>query len=64
MVCSSSSGIRVVSVTQPMGDDPSDPSSFLAESIHAALAESDADIADGRTVSFEEIRRHLDDQAR
>jgi DNA invertase Pin-like site-specific DNA recombinase len=25
-------GIRVVSVTQPMGDDPKDPSSFLAES--------------------------------
>src|ERR1700691_2698463 len=26
--------IRVVSVTQPMGDDPTDPSAFLAESIH------------------------------
>jgi DNA invertase Pin-like site-specific DNA recombinase len=27
-------GIRVVSVTQPMGEDHTDPSSFLAESIH------------------------------
>ena len=32
-------GIRVVSVTQPMGDDPSDPSSFLAESIHEMFDE-------------------------
>jgi resolvase-like protein/recombinase-like zinc beta ribbon protein/recombinase len=27
-------GIRVVSVTQPMGEDHTDPSAFLAESIH------------------------------
>jgi DNA invertase Pin-like site-specific DNA recombinase len=32
-------GIRVVSVTQPMGDDPTDPSSFLAESIHEMFDE-------------------------
>ncbi|HEY7830280.1 MAG TPA: recombinase family protein [Solirubrobacteraceae bacterium] len=32
-------GIRVVSVTQPMGDDPSDPSAFLAESIHEMFDE-------------------------
>jgi site-specific DNA recombinase len=32
-------GIRVVSVTQPMGEDPSDPSSFLAESIHEMFDE-------------------------
>ena len=32
-------GIRVVSVTQPMGDDPSDPSLFLAESIHEMFDE-------------------------
>ena len=32
-------GIRVVSVTQPMGDDPNDPSSFLAESIHEMFDE-------------------------
>ena len=32
-------GIRVVSVTQPMCDDPSDPSSFLAESIHEMFDE-------------------------
>jgi site-specific DNA recombinase len=32
-------GIRVVSVTQPMGDDPSDPSTFLAESIHEMFDE-------------------------
>ena len=31
--------IRVVSVTQPMGDDPSDPSSFLAEPIHEMFDE-------------------------
>jgi site-specific DNA recombinase len=31
--------IRVVSVTQPMGEDPSDPSSFLAESIHEMFDE-------------------------
>jgi hypothetical protein len=30
-------GIRVVSVTQPMGDDHTDPSSFLAESINEML---------------------------
>jgi hypothetical protein len=27
-------GIRVISVTQPMGEDHTDPSAFLAESIH------------------------------
>jgi site-specific DNA recombinase len=32
-------GIRVVSVTQPMGEDPTDPSSFLAESIHEMFDE-------------------------
>jgi DNA invertase Pin-like site-specific DNA recombinase len=32
-------GIRVVSVTQPMGEDHSDPSSFLAESIHEMFDE-------------------------
>jgi site-specific DNA recombinase len=32
-------GIRVVSVTQPMGEDPSDPSAFLAESIHEMFDE-------------------------
>ena len=32
-------GIRVVSVTQPMGEDPNDPSSFLAESIHEMFDE-------------------------
>ena len=32
-------GIKVVSVTQPMGEDPSDPSSFLAESIHEMFDE-------------------------
>jgi site-specific DNA recombinase len=32
-------GIRVVSVTQPTGEDPSDPSSFLAESIHEMFDE-------------------------
>jgi site-specific DNA recombinase len=32
-------GIRVVSVTQPMGEDPSDPSVFLAESIHEMFDE-------------------------
>jgi site-specific DNA recombinase len=32
-------GIRVVSVTQPMGDDPSDPSAFRAESIHEMFDE-------------------------
>ena len=32
-------GIRVVSVTQPMGADPSDPSAFLAESIHEMFDE-------------------------
>jgi DNA invertase Pin-like site-specific DNA recombinase len=32
-------GIRVVSVTQPIGDDPSDPSFFLAESIHEMFDE-------------------------
>jgi site-specific DNA recombinase len=32
-------GVRVVSVTQPMGDDPTDPSSFLAESIHEMFDE-------------------------
>ena len=31
--------IRVVSVTQPMGEDPSDPSAFLAESIHEMFDE-------------------------
>ncbi len=33
-------GIRVISVTQPMGEDHSDPSSFLAESIHEMFDES------------------------
>jgi site-specific DNA recombinase len=32
-------GIRVISVTQPMGEDPSDPSAFLAESIHEMFDE-------------------------
>ena len=32
-------GIQVVSVTQPMGEDPNDPSSFLAESIHEMFDE-------------------------
>src|SRR6266542_2274423 len=32
-------GIRVVSVTQPIGDAPSDPSFFLAESIHEMFDE-------------------------
>ncbi|MDW5595294.1 recombinase family protein [Conexibacter stalactiti] len=32
-------GIKVFSVTQPMGDDHSDPSSFLAESIHEMFDE-------------------------
>ncbi len=32
-------GIRVVSVTQPMGEDHTDPSAFLAESIHEMLDE-------------------------
>ncbi|HVW18278.1 MAG TPA: recombinase family protein, partial [Solirubrobacteraceae bacterium] len=32
-------GIRVVSVTQPMGEDPNDPSTFLAESIHEMFDE-------------------------
>ena len=32
-------GIRVVSVTQPLGADPSDPSAFLAESIHEMFDE-------------------------
>lgn len=32
-------GIGVVSVTQPMGEDPSDPSAFLAESIHEMFDE-------------------------
>ena len=32
-------GIRVVSVTQPIGDDPTDPSFFLAESIHEMFDE-------------------------
>ncbi|MHB1809149.1 MAG: recombinase family protein [Solirubrobacteraceae bacterium] len=32
-------GIRVVSVTQPMGEDPNDPSAFLAESIHEMFDE-------------------------
>ena len=32
-------GIRVISITQPMGDDPSDPSTFLAESIHEMFDE-------------------------
>jgi site-specific DNA recombinase len=32
-------GIKVVSVTQPMGDDHSDPSAFLAESIHEMFDE-------------------------
>jgi site-specific DNA recombinase len=32
-------GIKVLSVTQPMGEDPSDPSSFLAESIHEMFDE-------------------------
>jgi site-specific DNA recombinase len=32
-------GIRVVSVTQPMGENPNDPSSFLAESIHEMFDE-------------------------
>src|SRR5438128_532912 len=32
-------GIRVLSVTQPMGEDPSDPAAFLAESIHEMFDE-------------------------
>lgn len=32
-------GIRVMSVTQPIGEDPSDPSTFLAESIHEMFDE-------------------------
>ena len=32
-------GIRVVSVTQPLGEDPTDPSAFLAESIHEMFDE-------------------------
>src|SRR5436309_2623680 len=32
-------GIKVLSVTQPMGEDPSDPSAFLAESIHEMFDE-------------------------
>jgi site-specific DNA recombinase len=32
-------GIRVVSVTQPMGEDPTDPSAFLTESIHEMFDE-------------------------
>jgi DNA invertase Pin-like site-specific DNA recombinase len=32
-------GIRVISVTQPMGEDHTDPSSFLAESIHEMFDE-------------------------
>jgi site-specific DNA recombinase len=32
-------GVRVVSVTQPMGEDPNDPSAFLAESIHEMFDE-------------------------
>jgi site-specific DNA recombinase len=32
-------GIKVFSVTQPMGEDPSDPSAFLAESIHEMFDE-------------------------
>src|SRR5437764_3603380 len=31
--------IKVLSVTQPMGEDPSDPSAFLAESIHEMFDE-------------------------
>src|SRR5436190_833622 len=31
--------IRIVSVTQPLGDDPSDPSTFLVESIHEMFDE-------------------------
>src|SRR6266550_1391648 len=32
-------GIKVLSVTQPMGEDPSDHSAFLAESIHEMFDE-------------------------
>ncbi len=32
-------GVAVVSVTQPIGDDPSDPSAFLSESIHEMFDE-------------------------
>jgi DNA invertase Pin-like site-specific DNA recombinase len=32
-------GIRVISVTQPIGEDPNDPSAFLAESIHEMFDE-------------------------
>ena len=32
-------GIKVVSVTQALGDDPNDPSTFLAESIHEMFDE-------------------------
>jgi site-specific DNA recombinase len=32
-------GVNVVSVTQPLGEDPSDPSTFLAESIHEIFDE-------------------------
>jgi len=41
-------GIKVVSVTQPMGDDPSDPSTFLAESIHEMFDESPSRSRSGR----------------
>ena len=32
-------GIKVISVSQPLGEDPSDPSTFLAESIHEMFDE-------------------------
>jgi len=32
-------GIKVVAVTQPLGDDPNDPSAFLSESIHEVFDE-------------------------
>ena len=37
--CATELGIDVVSVTQPIGDDLDDPSSFLAESIHEMFDE-------------------------
>lgn len=44
--------------SRPEDDEP------LTTDEQAALAESDADIAAGRTVSFEEIKRQNGDQAR
>jgi site-specific DNA recombinase len=32
-------GVRIISVTQPLGDDPSEPSAFIVESIHEMFDE-------------------------